>query len=62
MGNSQTKGYMYQNQPVITGVMDGPLGPIQATAVLVSRHLSGPSSAVPATLRELYDTWCAGEE
>jgi len=56
-GNARTKGYMYQNQPVLTGLPTDPLSPIQTCAVLASRALRQSTEQGPQTLAEVYDGW-----
>ena len=57
-GNARTKGYMYQNQPVLTGLTTDPLSPIQTCAVLAARTLRQSTEQGPQTLAEVYDGWC----
>lgn len=57
-GNARTKGYMYQNQPVLTGLTTDPLSPIQTCAVLAARALRQSTEQGPQTLAEVYDGWC----
>lgn len=56
-GNARTKGYMYQNQPVLTGLATDPLSPLQTCAVLAVRTLRQSREKGPQTLAEVYDVW-----
>lgn len=57
-GNTRTKGYLYQNQPVLTGLGADPLSPIQTCALLVARALRQSTGQGPQTLAEVYADWC----
>ncbi|NMR20486.1 hypothetical protein [Cellulomonas fimi] len=54
VGRSRTKGYVYQNHPVIAGLPLGDdLEPMTVVTVLLSKALRGE----PWPLRRMYDTW-----
>lgn len=53
-GDSRTSGYMFQNQPVIAGIPNTPVSPMQMCAVIVSKTLKGNQAAGPKTLADLY--------
>lgn len=54
-GHSRTKGYLYQNHPVITGLPADDSQPMASVAIIASRVLL-PTPG-PSTLRDLYDAW-----
>ena len=51
-GHARTKGYMFQNQPVVAGLGEE-IMPIQVCAVLASKALTGGQRS----LREAFDNW-----
>lgn len=58
-GDARTAGYMFQNQPVIVGIVDKPVSPTQTLAVLVARALRDGREQGPRTLVDVYDNWRA---
>jgi hypothetical protein len=54
-GHSRTKGYMYQNHPVVTGLPADDSEPMDSVAIIASRVLL-PTPG-PGSLRDLYDAW-----
>lgn len=55
-GSSPTKGYVFQNQPVITGAGKIPVNPMQMCSVLASRELRQGNERGPRTLEEAYES------
>lgn len=51
-GHARTKGYMFQNQPVVAGLGEE-IMPIQVCAVLATKALTGGQRS----LREAFDNW-----
>lgn len=60
-GRSRAKGYIFQNQPVITLPGAPPVSPFQTAAILASRALDTGAYAGPRTLADVYRTWCSEE-
>ena len=58
-GNERVKGYMYLNQPVITGISPEPVSPIQTCSVLAARSLRHRVERGPRTLADVYNAWRA---
>ena len=58
-GDAASKGYMYQNQPVLDGLGSDSLSPLQACAVLSARALRQRSEPGPQALLDLYGQWSA---
>lgn len=54
-GHARTKGYIYQNHPVVTGLPSDDSEPMASVAIVASRVLL-PTPG-PSTLRDLYDAW-----
>jgi hypothetical protein len=55
VGHSRTRGYMYQNHPVVTGLPLDEAQPMASVAIIASRVLL-PTPG-PRTPRDLYDAW-----
>lgn len=58
-GSEQVTGYMYQNQPVITGIRPEPVSPMQTCSVLAARSLRQRVERGPRTLADVYNAWRA---
>lgn len=54
-GHARTKGYVYQHQPVVTGLPTDDSQPMASVTIIAARVLL-PSPG-PTTLRDLYDAW-----
>jgi hypothetical protein len=55
-GHSRTKGYMFQNQPVVRGLAEEE-SPFHTLAILVSRRLQAEPVRGISSLRDAYDAW-----
>ena len=53
--HSRTRGYMYQNHPVVTGLPTDDSEPMASVSIIASRVLL-PTPG-PRTLTDLYDAW-----
>ncbi|WP_104090875.1 hypothetical protein [Cryobacterium sp. N19] len=58
-GSERVKGYMYQNQPVLTGIRPEPVSPMQTCSVLAARSLRQRVERGPQTLTDVYNAWSA---
>jgi len=56
-GYAPSKGYMYQNQPVLNGLAPEELSPLQTCAVLSARALRQSPEPGPRTLADVYEQW-----
>jgi hypothetical protein len=54
-GHARTKGYMYQNHPVVTGLPTDDSEPMDSVGVIAARELLQLPG--PNTLRDTYDAW-----
>jgi hypothetical protein len=57
VGDSRKPGYLFQNQPVVTGIAREPVSPMQTCAVLVSKSLRDGPQPRPRTLTDVYQQW-----
>ena len=55
-GHSRTKGYMFHNQPVISGLAEEE-SPFHTLGILVGRALRAEPVRGVASLRDVYDVW-----
>lgn len=58
VGHARTRGYMFQNQPVVTGVARDAVSPMQSCATLAAGALSSRTKG-PQTLRQILEVWAA---
>lgn len=54
-GHARTRGYVYQNHPVVTGLRTDAVQPMASVAIIAGRVLQ-PTPG-PRTLRDLYTAW-----
>lgn len=58
-GEARAEGYIFQNQPVITGITPEAVSPIHTCAVLAARALRASPEPGPQSLADVYENWSA---